>query len=61
MMICLRITGGNGSHILSTFMIFKNQRRKYPILGFNDDVPGVMYCSSPRVWFEQRRMADYLI
>lgn len=55
-----RITDGKKAIIETTMLIFKNDRRSYPIRGVVDNVPGVKYSTGPKGWMDKEVFKQWL-
>jgi len=60
MTMVVRVTWGRNASIEAPFIVFKNQKRNYPIRGVPDDVPGVSYRTGPRGWMDREVFVQWL-
>lgn len=56
----VRISGGKYANIEAPFVIFKNERRSYPIRGVPDNVPGVSYRTAPKAFIDHICAPEWL-
>ena len=60
MKMVVRHTGGRDARIAPPFLVFKNQKRWYPIRVVPDSVHGVSYRSGPKGWMATKVMPLWL-
>jgi hypothetical protein len=65
MTMIVKVTGGQGIKITSSFMIFQNPKSKNPICGISNNIPNVSYHSIASgfmtsevfaLWLDERRI-----
>ena len=56
----VHISGERDAKIEQPFLIFKNDRRSYPIRGVPDTVPGVSYRFAPKGFIGQVAAPEWL-
>jgi len=59
MTVCVRISGAPEYKIEPALIVFKNQKRSYPIRGVPDNIDGVAYRSQPKGWIDQNLFPEY--
>ena len=59
MTMVVRIFGGCQSLIEASMLIFTNGNSRYPIRGFNDNIPGISYRIGPKGWMDQALFPEY--
>jgi hypothetical protein len=59
MTMVVRICGGRRSLIEVPMLIFTNGNNKYPIRGFDDNIPGVSYRTKPKGWMDHALFSKY--
>lgn len=60
MTMMVRISGGANAFIHPPMIIFKNEKRSYPMRGVPDNIPGVCYRTSPKGWMDSATWLKWL-
>lgn len=58
--IMVRITGWKHAAIYPPMIMFKNNSLSYPIRGVAENVPDVIYRTSPEVWVDSKVFVEWL-
>lgn len=52
--------GGSSTRMEIPFIIFQNKNSSYSMIGFQDDVLGVLYRTEPKEWIYTRVFGEWL-